>query len=79
MIEIKNGRIITPDEIIEGKSLYIEDSYIYEIGEYDGPVDKVINAHGRYVMPGFIDVHTDKIEKIVNPRPTAMFDFELGL
>lgn len=79
MIEIKNGRIVTPDEVIEGKSLYIKDSYIYEIGTYDGPVEKVINAHGRYVMPGFIDVHTDKIEKVVNPRPTAMFDFELGL
>ena len=30
-------------------------------------------------MPVFIDIHSDKIEKIVNPRPTAVFDFELGL
>ena len=79
MIEIKNGKIVTPSEVIEGKSLFIEDGYIHHIGEYDGSAEKVIDAQGRYVMPGFIDVHSDKIEKVINPRPTAVFDFELGL
>lgn len=79
MIEIKNGKIVTPDEIIEGKSLYIENGYICKIGEFDCKVDKVIDAHGRYVMPGFIDIHSDRVEKIINPRPTAVFDFELGV
>lgn len=79
MIEIKNGRIVTPTEVIEGKSLLIENGRIFDICESDGRAEKVINAHGRYVMPGFIDVHADKVEKIINPRPTAVFDFELGL
>ncbi|MBR5319661.1 MAG: phosphonate metabolism protein PhnM [Peptococcaceae bacterium] len=79
MIEIKNGKIVTPDEVIEGKSLLIEDGCIYDICEFDKKADKVIDAHGRYIMPGFIDVHADKIEKVINPRPTAVFDFELGL
>ena len=79
MIEIKNGRIVTPEEVIEGKSLLIEDGRIYDICEFEGQADKVIDAHGRYVMPGFVDVHNDQVEKVVNPRPTALFDFELGL
>ena len=79
MIEIKNGRIVTPDKIIEGQSLYIEDSCIKAIGHLEEKAEKVIDAHGRYIMPGFIDVHSDKIEKIINPRPTAVFDYELGL
>lgn len=79
MIEIKNGKIITPNEVIEGKSLLIEDGCIYDICDFDGQAEKVINAHGRYVMPGFIDVHNDTVEKIINPRPTALFDFELGI
>ncbi len=79
MIEIRNGKIVTPTEVAEGKSLLIEKGRIVDICEFHGKADKVINAHGRYVMPGFIDVHADKVEKIINPRPTAVFDFELGL
>lgn len=79
MIEIKNGRIVTPDEIVEGKSMLIEDGCIYDICMFNGNADKTIDAHGRYIMPGFIDVHSDRVEKIINPRPTAVFDFELGL
>ena len=82
MIEIRYGKIVTPTEVLIGYSLYIENGYIVEIsktGTSKKVADKVINAHERYVMPGFIDIHSDKIEKIVNPRPTAVFDFELGL
>ena len=82
MIEIRYGKIVTPTEVLSGYSLYIEAGYIVEIsktGESKKVADKVINAHERYVMPGFIDIHSDKIEKIVNPRPTAVFDFEMGL
>ena len=79
MIEIKNGRIVTPTEVIEGKSLYIDEDRIADIGEAGRQVEKSIDAHGRYVLPGFIDIHSDKIEKIINPRPTSVFDFELGL
>ena len=79
MIEIKNGRIVTPYEVLEGKSLLIEDGRIYDICEFTGKADKTIDAHGRFVMPGFIDIHSDRVEKIINPRPTAVFDFELGL
>lgn len=79
MIEIKNGRIVTPNEVIEGKSLLVEDGCIYDICVFYGKADKTIDAHGRYIMPGFIDIHSDRVEKIINPRPTAFFDFELGL
>ena len=40
---------------------------------------KKIDAHGRYVCPGFIDTHSDKIEQIIQPRPTSVMDFEMGL
>lgn len=56
---IKNGRVITPDGIIDGYVLY-EDGKISEIGAgYSMPqADEVIDAQGRYVSPGFIDIHT---------------------
>lgn len=56
---IKNGRVITPDGIIDGYVLY-EDGKITEIGTGDSmpQADEVIDAQGRYVSPGFIDIHT---------------------
>lgn len=56
---IKNGSVITPEAIISGYVLY-EDGVITEIGagECSAQADEVIDAHGRYVSPGFIDIHT---------------------
>ncbi len=79
MIAIKNGRIVTPNEIIENRVLLIEDDRIKAIAEGCDGADRIIDAHGRYVTPGFIDVHSDRIEQYVMPRPTSEIDFELAL
>jgi alpha-D-ribose 1-methylphosphonate 5-triphosphate diphosphatase len=82
LIAIKNGKIITSEEIIEGKILLIKQDKIFGFCDsLDGAegVEKVVNAHGRYVMPGFIDVHSDKIEQYIQPRPTSQVDFEFAL
>lgn len=55
---ITGGRIITPDGIIDGWLLY-EDGKILEIGTGECPsAYEIIDAEGRYVSPGFIDIHT---------------------
>lgn len=55
---ITNGRIITPNGIVDGWLLY-EDGKILEIGTGECPAaDETIDAEGRYVSPGFIDIHT---------------------
>ena len=82
MIAIKNGKIVTPDEIIEGKILLLDQDRIFgftESLENADDVERVVNAHGRYVIPGIIDVHSDKIEQYIQPRPTSQVDFEFAL
>ena len=56
---IKNGRVITPEATFAGYVL-VEDGVINTIGkgDYDGAADEVIDAEGRYISPGFIDIHT---------------------
>lgn len=79
LIAIKNGKIVTPDEVIEGKVLLIEEDCIVGIVEKIIEEEKVIDAHGSYIIPGFIDIHSDRIEQIILPRPTAQMDMELAL
>jgi alpha-D-ribose 1-methylphosphonate 5-triphosphate diphosphatase len=45
----------------------------------DGEETLFFDARGGYVMPGFIDIHSDYIESILQPRPTCLMDFETGL
>lgn len=80
---IYNGKLITPVEVLENKVLVLENDRIIDILAEDvidlGQYDEKIDAHGRYVCPGFIDTHSDKIEQIIQPRPTSVMDFEMGL
>ncbi len=55
---IKNGKIISGDEILVGYSLYFEDGKITALTEEELPADEVIDAKGNYVSAGFIDMHT---------------------
>src|SRR6059058_969420 len=55
---IKGGRIITAADDYSG-DVYVEDERISLIGEsLDVHADKVIDAGGKYVLPGCIDPHT---------------------
>src|SRR4051812_16852824 len=55
---IKNGTIVTAVDQYKGDVL-VEDEKITVIGtSLDMTADKVIDAAGKYVLPGGIDVHT---------------------
>lgn len=56
---IKNGQIINPaTQMNEVADLLVEDGVVAEIGkEITKEADRVIDAKGCYVMPGFIDMH----------------------
>jgi dihydropyrimidinase len=57
-ILIKGGRVITAADDYLG-DVYVEDERISLIGEsLDQPADKVIDASGKYVLPGGVDPHT---------------------
>ena len=55
---IKNGRVITAEKDFYA-DIYIEKEIIAAIGDkLDFTADKIIDAAGKYVIPGGIDVHT---------------------
>ena len=57
MIELINGKIIT-DRILEGKKLWFENGRIEAVTDRDFPGARMIDVHGAYIAPGFIDIHT---------------------
>ncbi len=58
-LKIINGRVITSQRIIDHASLLISDGIITEIGEkkISSEADIILDARGKYVSPGFIDIH----------------------
>jgi len=58
-LKIFNGRIITPYRIIPNGSILITGDTITEIKEGDFEVQDAveIDAGGKYIAPGFIDIH----------------------
>jgi len=56
---IKGGRVITAYRILQDHGLVIEDGKIQDIfsGDYNGSADEVIDVKGRYISPGFVDLH----------------------
>lgn len=74
---IKNGTIVTESDVFNGDIL-IEDEKILAIGKFeDNEADEVIDAKGKYVMPGAIDVHTH-MELQQSDKYRAVDDFYTG-
>jgi phosphonate metabolism protein PhnM len=80
---ITNGNIITPTEIVGGMDVILEGDRIVEIHPSEGaeyPAHaEIIDAQGGWITPGFIDIHSDYIEHMAAPRPTALMDFKISL
>ncbi len=59
---LKNGSVITPVRILENAGIVIENSWIQAVFEGDSYSkrndDQVIDVKGKYISPGFIDIHT---------------------
>ena len=80
---IYNAQIITPEKVVKGHVI-IDGNKISEVVESDFPRVKcysditMIDAEGCYVMPGMIDLHSDAIEKEIQPRPNTLFPLNMA-
>ena len=77
---IHNATVVTPAGIMRNMSLAIEDGIIAKITEGNLPSNgNSVDAGGNYVVPGFIDMHSDAIEKEIEPRPGAIFPMQVAI
>ncbi len=78
---IRNVRVVTPREVLPEAAVVVSQGIICDIATRPGPalgaVD--IDGHGRLLMPGFIDIHSDVIENAIQPRPGGRFPIDVAL
>ncbi len=81
-IVIKNGCLVLPEEVLPGGVVRIKDGLIKSIdcteNSYDDKSAYTLDAGGRLVMPGFIDLHSDAIENEIEPRPKGYLPHHLA-
>ncbi len=77
---ITNAQLVLADQVLDNASLLIEDGLIKAINpESVADTIEIIDAAGRIVMPGMIDLHCDALEKEVEPRPNVHFPLDYAV
>lgn len=79
---ILNGKVVTEDAVIDHCDVVLSGRTIEKVGKASGADLKnaeIYDAEGKYVMPGLIDIHSDMIENLIQPRSTAVMDFNLAI
>jgi len=72
MIEtiLTNALLVLPDGVLHG-SVVVRDGLIAEIQPGRSHASGVVDFDGDHLMPGVVDVHTDNLERQVQPRLNA--------
>jgi alpha-D-ribose 1-methylphosphonate 5-triphosphate diphosphatase len=72
---LTNANVVLPHKTVHG-SIVIEDDRIADVSTTRRYPDG-LDLGGQFLAPGLIDIHTDYMEKELNPRPGA--NFPLGM
>ncbi len=70
---INNARVVTQEAVLEGATVVIEEGRIAGLLSRPERSGQTIDAAGRYVLPGLVDLHSDVIEQQLVPRPGVEF------
>lgn len=70
-LTITGGTIVTPNETVEDGVLTVVGDSIEAVSTPSRPpsTGRTVDVDGRYVLPGFVDIHGDDIERYLHPRP----------
>jgi len=67
---LTNARLVLPDEVLNG-TIVLDGDRIADIQPGRSAVPGAQDMQGDTIMPGIIDVHTDNLERQVQPRSNA--------
>ncbi|MCB5200719.1 alpha-D-ribose 1-methylphosphonate 5-triphosphate diphosphatase [Loktanella sp. TSTF-M6] len=65
---LANARLVLADRVVLG-SVTIADGQIFRITDGSSVPDGAIDCGGDLLLPGFVELHTDNVERHMEPRP----------
>src|SRR5690606_1022519 len=63
-----NARVVTGTEVFLG-TVAVREGLIHDVSPGGSRLPHAQDLEGDYLMPGLIELHTDNLEKYMNPRP----------
>ena len=69
---LTNSKIILEDKVVQG-SLVIKDGKISEISDGGTATKNIINCNDDYLGAGLVELHTDNLERHLQPWPGAVW------
>lgn len=71
-IMITNANIVLAEDTVRG-TVYVKDGMIADVSEGVVANGKTIDFEGDYLIPGLIELHTDNLERHIQPRPKSFW------
>ncbi|QOI56620.1 alpha-D-ribose 1-methylphosphonate 5-triphosphate diphosphatase [Rouxiella badensis] len=65
---INNVNLVLPEETVRG-SIEIQEGVIRSFTDNPSHLPQALDAEGGWLMPGFVELHTDNLDKFFTPRP----------
>lgn len=65
---LANARLVLADEVVTGY-VVAQDGVITTIGHGELVRQGAIDCGGDFVLPGLVELHTDRLEEHIEPRP----------
>ena len=73
-----NARLVLNDEVIIG-SLAIDNGVITDIAQGASVPSGALDLEGDYLAPGLVELHTDNVERHLEPRPKVSWPFRAAI
>lgn len=73
-----NARLIMNDEVVTG-SLAVTNGVITDIAQGGTVPNGALDLEGDYLSPGLVELHTDNIERHLEPRPKVNWPFRAAI
>ncbi|MEX2482581.1 MAG: alpha-D-ribose 1-methylphosphonate 5-triphosphate diphosphatase [Gammaproteobacteria bacterium] len=71
-LSITNAAIVLADRVEHG-SLNVHDGTIAAVDDGGTALAEALDFDGDYLLPGLVEIHTDNLEKHLQPRPGVMW------